>query len=160
MARLSTCVVCGSKLKKEEKFTYSNKTHCKKCYELKLLEKSEYEDLIKNICEYYKIQSPTGLMLKQIKDYKEQFNYTYAGISYTLWYCKEILRKKLDAKYGLALIRYEYINAEAYFINQQAIQKSIQESNKKDNEVIIEKICRKESSRKKYLLNLDDFLCR
>ncbi len=160
MARLSTCVMCKAKLKKEEKFTYSNKTYCSKCYEIKKLEKREYDELLKTICEYYKIQVPTGLMLKQIKDFKEQFNYTYAGITYTLWYCKDILRKVFDCKYGLALVRYEYINAESYFMSQQAIQESIQQLNKRNNEIIIDKICKRETKRQGYLLNLDDFLCR
>lgn len=157
MARLSTCKGCEAKLTKEEKFIYSNKSYCKQCYDKIILEKESYNNLIKTICEYFNIQFPEGLMYKQIKDYKEQFGYTYNGMSYTLWYCKEILSKNFDKKYGVALIKYEYNNAKNYFNSQQDIKNSIQDIKENSiNRVIInlDKLYQKDKN--KMLFNLDD----
>ena len=38
MPKLSTCKLCGTKLKKEEKYTFNNKTYCKNYYD-KLIKK-------------------------------------------------------------------------------------------------------------------------
>ena len=73
MGRLSTCKQCGKKLTKEEKYTYSNKTYCIDCYNLKLQEHEDYLNLVSGICKYFNIDKPTGLILKQLKDYKNKY---------------------------------------------------------------------------------------
>jgi hypothetical protein len=159
MSRLSTCKGCGIKLTKEEKFTHSNKTYCKVCYDKIKQEKENYNDLLKYISECFEIEFPDGLMYKQIKDYKEQFGYNYAGMTYTLWYCREILNKKFDKKYGVALIKYEYNNAKNYFNSQQEIKNSIKNINENSiNKVKInlDKVYKKD--RNKMLFNLDDLI--
>ena len=45
-------------------------------------------------------------------------------MGYTLWYAKEILSKKFIVKYGVALIKYEYENAEQYYAQQTKIEQS------------------------------------
>lgn len=127
MGRKSKCKGCETLLEKEEKYTYSGKTYCKSCYDKLQIEKENYNQLLETVMKYFEIQVIDGLMYKQIKEYKEQYNYNYTGMTYTLWYCKEILNKKFDRKYGIAIVKYEYNNAKDYFIKQQQIQNSVME---------------------------------
>lgn len=126
MARLSKCKGCGKELQPNEKRTYSNKTYCGDCYDVKIKEKEDYDNLIQWICKYFNQVSPNGMILKQIKDYKENFQYTYGGITYCLWYLVDIKGVKLDLKYGIGLVKFEYENAKDYFLQQQNIKNSIQ----------------------------------
>lgn len=153
MARLSTCKDCGNKITKEDKYTYSNKTYCKNCYDKKMKEKEQYDSLIKIICDKFNIDVPTGLILKQIKDYKEKFNYVYSGMTYCIWYSTDILKLKLDLKYGIAFVKFQYENAKDYYESQQKINKSMKDF--KVKEVIKKvKICKNKSS--KFIINLDE----
>jgi hypothetical protein len=136
---------------------YSNKKYCKSCGEKKLQESEQYNTLIKTICIYFNIEVPTGLILKQIKQYKAEFQYEYTGMTYTLWYLKEIKRNSFEEKYGIALIKYEYENAKNYFLQQQSIQNSV--NNIKHEEKIREiKVNSKKQNRNLYLVNIDELL--
>lgn len=153
MARLSKCKSCGIELQKKDRNVYSGKTYCKKCYDLKVSEKNQYNNLIKTICNYFEINKPTGLILKQIKDYKEQFDYTYSGMQYTLWYCKDILGKSFEIKYGIALVKYQYENSKDYFLKQQQINKSVVDFKIKE---VVKKVKINKSNRKSFTINLDE----
>ena len=109
------------------------------CYNKKVEEHESYNQLLKTICEYFKIEIVTGLMLKQIKQYKIEFNYTYNGMIYTLWYAKEILNKNFITQYGVALIKYEYENAENYYLQQSKIEDSIEVGEEKIKYITIKK---------------------
>ena len=89
MARLSTCKSCGKKLQPEEKYTHASKTYCKKCYEKIERESIEYKQLIEFICNNYKLDKPTGYILKQIKEFKTEYEYSYAAMTYTLGIVKK-----------------------------------------------------------------------
>lgn len=155
MARLSTCKTCGLKLTKDEKYTYSNKTYCEKCYNSKIKDRQDYDNLLNVILAYFNIEVPNGLILKQIKDYKENYNYTYAGINYCLWYITQIKNINLDIKYGIAMVKYEYDKAKEYFEQQQRIQDSIVKPI--ENEVIRKvKIKTNSKKRDRFLINLDE----
>lgn len=159
MGRLSTCKMCGAKLTKEEKYTYNNKTYCEKCYNKKLKEKEDYKNLIESICKYFNIDKPDGLILKQIKNYKEDFGYNYTGMLYTLWYCSDILNKHFERKYGIAIIKYEYKNAEEYFLSQQKIVNKL--NNIKENKTNIVNINMKKvynQQKNKFLFDLDEII--
>lgn len=155
MARLSTCTLCGLKLTKDEKYTYSSKTYCEKCYNSKVKDREDYNNLLKVILAYFNIEVPNGLILKQIKDYKENYNYTYGGINYCLWYITQIKNINLDVKYGIAMVKYKYDEAREYFEQQQRIQDSIVKPI--DNEVIRKvKLRTNSKKRDKFLINLDE----
>ncbi len=125
MARLSTCKSCGKKLQPEEKYTHASKTYCKKCYEKIERESTEYKQLIEFICNNYKLDKPTGYILKQIKEFKTEYEYSYAAMTYTLWYCKEVLNKSFIEKYGISLIKYYYDEAKNYYSQQEKLKEQI-----------------------------------
>ena len=60
---------------------------CKSCREKAEKEMQERQSLYDTIKELYGITFPTGMMLKQIKEYKEQYGYTYSGIELALRFC-------------------------------------------------------------------------
>jgi hypothetical protein len=159
LSRKSKCKGCETLLEKEEKYIYSGKTYCKNCYDKLQKERENYNQLLETIMNYFEIQVIDGLMYKQIKEYKEQFNYNYTGMTYTLWYCKEILNKKFDRKYGIALVKYEYNNAKDYFIKQQQIQNSvmkIKEPVTRKVKINLEKVFKKNS--RNYLIDLENLI--
>lgn len=127
MARLSTCKSCGRKLQPEEKYIHASKAYCEECYQKILRESDEYKQLIEFICTNYEIEKPTGFMLKQIKDMKIDFGWSYAAMTYTLWYCKEILGKQLIEKYGVALVRHFYEEAREYYSQQEQIKNQMEQ---------------------------------
>ena len=125
MARLSTCNGCGKKLQPEEKYKHSSKTYCKECFRKFERESEEYKQLIKFICDNYELDEPTGFMLKQIKELKNDYGYSYLSMTYTLWYCKEVLNKSLVEKYGVALIKYYYDEAKEYYLQQERLKEQV-----------------------------------
>ena len=147
------CKGCDKQLLPEEKYTYSNKAYCLVCYTKKFEEHESYTLLLKTICDYFNLDSCTGLMLKQIKQYKDEFTYSYDGMSYTLWYCKEILKKQFIEKYGIALLKYEYENAKKYFEQQSVIQ----QSTINQSEIIVKKVIKTNHTKHmtNYLIDID-----
>lgn len=156
MARLSTCKKCGLQLNKDEKYTYSNKSYCKKCYDSLVYDNEQRNLLIKSLCEHMRIDALTGMMLKQLKECKETCNYSYAGMNYTLWYYTNILNKSLQVKYGVAFIRYYYEEAKSYFLQQQEIAKSTQLSDDIEIKTKVVKINGSNNSNNKLLINLNN----
>lgn len=158
MARLSKCKGCNKELDISERKILSNKTYCIECYDSKIREKENYDNLISWICNYFNNDRPNGLILKQIKEYKDTFQYTYGGIAYCLWYITSIKGVKLDIKYGIALVKFEYENSKNYFLQQQSISESVKNI---EPPVKVTKIIKVKANRKsndKFLLNIDDLI--
>jgi len=81
--------------------------------------------LVEFICNNYDLDKPTGFILKQIKEFKSDYGYSYAAMTYTLWYCKEILNKSLIEKYGISLVKYYYDEAKNYYLQQEKLKEQI-----------------------------------
>ena len=159
MARLSTCKGCGKKLQPEEKHLHSSKVYCIDCYKKIKQESDEYKQLIDFICTNYQIEQPTGFMLKQIKELRTECSYSYAAMTYTLWYCKEVLGKQLIEKYGVALIRNFYNEACDYYNQQERMKEQMK---KIENVQVKTKVVKRQSnqlqSQKSSLINLGNLL--
>lgn len=161
MARKSKCNGCSIEITKEEKFISKGKGYCKTCHDDILAETEKYKLLIQTICQYFNIDEPTGLMVKQIQQYKTQYNYSNSGIGYTLWYIKEIKGKSFnETKYGIALVKYHYDEAKKYFEQQQRITNSVsneqQEVKTREVKLNINKVYKKEKN--KFTIDINDLL--
>lgn len=89
-------------------------------------ESQDYKDLIAYICELYQIDAPTGWMLKQIKDFKEQFNYTYRGMKTTLHYFYEIQEgNDVADSMGIGIVPFVYDEAKKFYIDKKAVKDSV-----------------------------------
>lgn len=155
MARLSTCKSCGIKIESGEKKTFSNKTYCLHCYEEKMKERAKYDNLLNYIGEIFHLDIPNGLIMKQIREYVDKYKYTYTGIQYCLWYMTSVKNKKMDIKYGIALVKFEYENAKAYYTQQEEIKNS---ANVKMAETKFYTLSAPKKSEKinKFIINLDE----
>lgn len=126
MARKVKCPECGTFNDKENTISYNSKYYCKVCYENKMRESQDYKDLITYICEIYQIEAPTGWMLKQIKDFKEQFNYTYRGMKTTLHYFYEIQEgNDTSDSMGIGIVPFVYDEAKRFYIDKKAVKDSV-----------------------------------
>jgi hypothetical protein len=126
MARNVKCPVCGTFNEKETAIYHNSKYYCKVCYDNKLNEANDYKDLIAYICELYNIDVPTGWMFKQIKDFKEQFNYSYKGIKTTLHYFFEIQEgNDVEDSMGIGIVPFVYDEAKRFYIDKKAIKDSV-----------------------------------
>ena len=97
-------------------------------------------------------------MFKQIKQLKEECSYTYGAMTYTLWYCKEILSKQLSTKYGLSLINYYYDEAKNYYTQQESNIKKMQELENIELKTRVVTINKKYNQNSSNLLNLNNLL--
>lgn len=124
MGRKAKCKSCGKEVEKEERVKGSGGFYCKECHEKIQKEKKDYNELVSYSMELLGLDKVDGRVLKQIKDYKDNYKYTYSGIKYTLWYCKEVLNIKFDRKYGIGIVKLKYLEAEKYYLDCVAINDS------------------------------------
>lgn len=136
--KYSICKGCGKKLLPDEKYKFSNKIYCIDCYNFLKKEDNARRDLIEYICDIFDTDAPNTLSLKQIKDMREQYGYTYGGIQYTLWYIAEVLNMDMDKKYGIAMVKYKYEEAREFCMKQLQIENKLEQLS--DNPVEIHKV--------------------
>jgi hypothetical protein len=114
--RLVKCYgFCNEKHEKSEMLQISNKNYCKNCYNTVLKEKQDYEDLKNLLKQMYNINYPTGLQLRQIKDFKTNNLYTYKNIRLTIDYIVRVKKMQMDLKYGIALVPHFYEEMLQYY---------------------------------------------
>ena len=118
-SRKSKCALCGESFEKEELTLKSGKKYCANCLIIKeeesLKNKSDWDLLFEYICSIYKIKVPTGMMFSQLKQYRQDYNYTNTGMYYTLKYFYEILESKVLEDSGLGIIPYFYDKAKRHY---------------------------------------------
>ena len=159
MARLSICKSCGKKLQPEEKYTHANKTYCEDCFKKIQRDSDEYKQLIDFICTNYQIERPTGFMLKQIKELRTDYSYSYAAMTYTLWYCKDVLGKQLIEKYGVALIKHFYDEASDYYNQQERMKEQMKNIENVDVKTkVVKRQVNQLQNKKSSLINLGNLL--
>jgi hypothetical protein len=127
------CPVCESYNYKEEAIYHQKRYYCEICYKNKTKEADNYKNLIQYICDIYEIKVPTGFMFTQIKNFKEQYNYTYKGMELTLDYFYNVKTNDTpDINKGLGIIPYIYEEAKQFFIEKRNIKKNLESINIQD----------------------------
>lgn len=120
MATQVICPRCRKKNKKEDTKQIGKRYYCIKCAEIvqqeKQQKKEDWDLLFNYICELYRIEKPTGMMFKQLKEFRsEPYNYTDSGMYGTLKYYYEILENKVIEGTGLGIIPYFYDKAKEHW---------------------------------------------
>jgi len=127
MSKKLKCPVCGTFNDKEDTVYYNQKYYCKVCYENRKKEADDYKALIEYICELYNIDAPTGWILKQIKDFKEQFSYTYKGMKTTLDYFYRIKQEnEPEEGTGIGIIPFVYDEAKKFYYDKKLVKENMQ----------------------------------
>lgn len=168
MAHMVKCAICGEQFNRDKiqavRISARRYAHhkCKPDGELVPLEERD-PDLVK-LEEYIKILMKEDFIgprvRKQIKDFQEQYNYSYSGMLKSLIYFYEVKgnSKENADKYGIGIIPYVYKDAYNYyydlFLAQSRNQtKDIATFTSKIKEITIKA---PEIKIKKKFFNLDD----
>lgn len=125
MVRLLKCYgYCNEKHPKENLIKLNlnknssnpGQNYCKSCYEKKIKDHNDREDLYKYLQESFNLNFPTGLMLRQIKDFRNNRGYSYKNIRFTLNYVFNIKKThKPVTKFGIAIVPYFHDEMIEYF---------------------------------------------
>lgn len=137
--RLCKCYgSCGQKYPKSELYELKNKRYCKSCYNTQMKEIEEREQLIKYICRVFGINFPSPLILKHVKEYHENLNFSYKKIRLCLQYCYEIKKMNFELRYGIRLLEYYFDESWQYYVQLYKAQQECQI--KKTEEVVVQAI--------------------
>lgn len=111
---------------------YQAKQQSKSKNKLSPQESQDYKALISYIQQIYgKEYNQWGWMLKKIKELKEEHKWKYTGMLYTLQYCVNILRLKINTNYDLSgLLTYYYPLANKHYQKTIEITKTSQKYRK------------------------------
>lgn len=136
MARQVKCPYCETYLEKEDAILDKRKYYHPKCLEMKKRETTDRKELIEYICEVYKLDSPTGMIFKQIKNFQEDYGYKLKGIELSLRYFYGTLGNKPKDGEGIGIVPYVYEEAKQHYIRIKSIAKS---ANNLDNHQVQER---------------------
>lgn len=117
-------------------------------------EGNDYRNLISYICDTYDLPKPTGMILKQIKTYKDEYEYTYKGMELALRHFYDTERNSVKEDSGIGIVPYIYDRAKNFYIKQIKVEESIIED---DDEIRVFKTRQRESSRGKNQIDLNEF---
>jgi hypothetical protein len=158
-SRLVKCYgTCGNKYPQSEMLKFQNKNHCPSCYEAKVKEVQDRENLYNLLKQVFNISFPTGLMLRQIKQFREERNYTYKNIMFTVDYIVRIKKVKLQLQYGIALVPHYYDEMIEYY---KELKRRREETVVQKSSVVKMKIRPfkfENEYRKKKFINMEDLL--
>lgn len=163
MARMLKCYgTCDSTYPKEHLISFKGKNYCQHCLETRRRDSIERENLSKMIQELFNLSYPTGLILRQMKTFREERNYSYQEQADTLNYINLHTPKKLQVKYGIALIPYYIEEMKQFVIDSKERAESNNYNSLSDSNVKTIKMTKIKSNHKDYqknkLLNMEDIL--
>lgn len=133
---------------------------CMKCYKKEQQITFDRNRLCAFIAKLFGLDRPTGIMLRQIKEYKEKQNISYRNMYFALDYATNIKGYELNLKFGVAVI--PAIHAE--MLNYYADIKQKRESAKNFNPtksidvVRIKKPVFDDSYRQKKMIDMESLL--
>jgi hypothetical protein len=153
LARLVKCPRCEQKLNKEEAYLYKKRYYHPKCFEEWQRESQDRKELISYICQLYRLDAPTGMMLKQIKEYKEELKYRYKGMELALRYFHETLGNPVQEGTGIGIIPYVYEDAKNHFITKMKVEESLK--NIKQEKAQVVKVISPKSTYKRKIKPID-----
>jgi hypothetical protein len=109
---------------KENTVENQKRYYCPSCCDDKVKAAKQYRDLIEYICKLYDIDAPTMVMVKQIKDFKDNHGYSHIGMQSTLEYFYEIQEgNSVDDSMGVGIIPYVYDEAKQFHIDCREIKR-------------------------------------
>src|SRR5699024_1314564 len=132
------CPQCGEMMDREGKIPVKSRFYHPECIEdlrkqnaegakgLTLSSsESENAELIAYIGEKYEIPRPKGMILKQIKTYKEDFGYRYKGMELALRFFYDLEGNHVRDDAGVGIIPYVYDRAKNFYARRIELQNSL-----------------------------------
>ncbi|MFQ3843314.1 hypothetical protein AABD41_01545 [Staphylococcus pseudoxylosus] len=171
MAQLVKCPHCSEKDDKTKMSKQGNRYWHIECVEAHEIQKEENKTeemklkerdieerkvLIDYIMELFKLDKPTGMILKQIKEFHDDpYNYRYKAIQMTLEYFFEIKNNSTRNARGIGIVPYVYEDASEFYKNLQKIN-ATDEIHKQEKKVIHIKVDRNTNRRSKKVINMEN----
>ena len=123
MAHFVICKYCGCRFNRDdEPFVevgarrYAHKSCADKVEAAIPQEEIDYSNLELYIKKLFKIDNVNAKTKKQIRDFREEYGYSYSGILKTLYWWYEIQGHTTElAKDGIGIVPYVYSDAEKYY---------------------------------------------
>jgi hypothetical protein len=131
VAKQVKCPYCNQYLNKEDAYEYKKRYYHQSCFDTWQLESEHRKELLAYICEIYKLEAPTGMMLKQIKDFKDELHYKYKGMELALRYFYETLGNSVQSGTGIGIVPFVYEDAKRHYIMKLNVEKSVEENGDK-----------------------------
>lgn len=96
-------------------------------------DKNERKELIKYVCDLYRVDKPSMLVLTQMKRMHEDNGWRYLAIQMTLEYFYDIKNNSIRNSNGIGIVPYVYDEATEYYkklamINEQVIGETKKET--------------------------------
>lgn len=113
----------------------------------------EYKELISYICYKYDLDRPTGQILKQIKSFREDFEYRYKGMELALRFFFDTEGNSVKEDTGVGIIPYVYDRARKFYIRKKDIENNLTDE---EPEVRVFKSRKTENKNAKKQINIDD----
>ncbi|MDG0860380.1 hypothetical protein [Staphylococcus equorum] len=168
MTRLLKCYgYCNSKYPKEElkklnlnkNSTNDGHNYCVSCYEKKIKDFNDRNDLYKFLQDTFDLNFPTGLMLRQIKQFNEERGYSYKNIRLTLNYIFNIKRcYKPMTKFGIAMVPHFHEEMIEYYKNFKNKRENLTIKKTETKRVTLPLFETNESYKQKKLINMEDLI--
>lgn len=151
---------CEGKYPKEQLVKFGGQNHCISCATKKEKDGTDRDALYKTIQTVYKIPFPNGQMLRQIKMFKEERNYTYEGMTKTLCYFIKVQKKEPFLNGGLSFLPYHYDNAIKYYNDLEERRRNITDIDNKAKVLIIKqkKQSKQDELKNKRFINMGGLL--
>lgn len=122
------CKYCDGEIPKGEGVKHGSRYFHEKCYEEWKEQADDRTQLIEYIMDLHNIDRPSGMMLKQIKEFQEEpYNYKLKGMLLALKYFHEIQGKPVLDSSGIGIVAYVYEQAKQYYIMKMGIKQSLKE---------------------------------
>ncbi|PAD70577.1 hypothetical protein CHH83_01885 [Bacillus sp. 7586-K] len=148
MGRQVKCPYCEQKHDKDTAVEYNKRYYHRDCFDTWRADVEHRKELIDYICTLYKIDAPTGMITKQIKDFQEEYNYKYKGMELALRYFYETLDNRVREGDGIGIIPFVYEEAKSHYIKQLKIAESVENLKEEELTVYINPKLNKRKSKK------------
>lgn len=149
MAKLQgyICPYCKDRVAKEDSVQEGKRYFHFDCLEKKKEEEKEqrrhaedYKSLIDYICRLYGLDAPTGMILKQVKDFQTEYNFKLKGMELALRYFHETQNNPVIEGNGIGIIVYVYEEAKRHFMTKMKVEASLKEMEECDKyqEIVVD----------------------
>jgi len=155
MAKKVKCPHCEKMMDKESAVPHQKRYYHEACLKDKQKSIDDRKDLIAYICELYRIDAPTGMMLKQIKEYETDFKYKLKGIELALRYFYETSENRPREGDGIGIVPFVYEKAKKHYMLKKNVEKSVREAAGKEIEQKVVTVKSPEMKVKKKIEQID-----
>ncbi|MEM5009391.1 hypothetical protein WKH57_01590 [Niallia taxi] len=128
------CPYCEEKVDKDESHEYKKRYYHPGCFRTWQRDGEDYKTLMAYISSLYRVDYPSMIIKKQIKDYKDE-GYKYKGMELALRYFYETLDNRVQENTGVGIIPYVYEDAKKHYMKIKRINESYK--NYSDEEITV-----------------------